>query len=183
MVNTSFSWTLVTKENLLPSLDLPCYSDRMLILSPLVDRNVDQTLLLSIIKTASNSSVLQTNKSLCLNSTQPTSGLQRYFEEQGPKNTLFILGGRFHLDFDVSIFKCHETSTGNIDRVKIGSWNSKSPETLWFEDNMEHSLNNFGVMKILKVLVVQRQPFVFWNETTGFVLYKSFLLMINPKSF
>ena len=29
MVNSNFSWILVTKENLLPSLDIPCYSERV----------------------------------------------------------------------------------------------------------------------------------------------------------
>ena len=80
MVNTSYSWILVTKENLLPSLDLPCYSDRMLILSPLVETNVDKEMLLTIMKTAGNSSVLQTNKSSCLDSTKHNSDLKRYFE-------------------------------------------------------------------------------------------------------
>ena len=82
MVNKSYSWTLVTKENLLPSLDLPCYSDRMLILSPLVEQNVDKSVFLNIMKTASNFSALQTNKSSCLNSTMSDSELKRYLKVQ-----------------------------------------------------------------------------------------------------
>ena len=35
------------------------------------------------------------------------------------------------------------------------------------ESEKEDALKQFGIVKIIKVAVVQQEPFVFWNNETG----------------